>query len=176
MTTTTTTIPSDINLVTTTLPTTTQDTITLDTTTPIDITTEGVILIIMMEVHTAPTTLDIIQDTAPTVLDIRMGIIKDIMQTIPTLIRIIPATKHTILTIPLTTLLIMTGSTTKDITKADTTIILLLTTELMMLRQTSISKWNIFVIYCQVTMKWCQPSMEDRYKTEVTDTLIYRLG
>jgi hypothetical protein len=25
-------------------------------------------------------------------------------------------------------------------------------------------------------MKWCQPSMEDRYKTEVTDTLIYRLG
>lgn len=135
---TTTTIPSDINLATTTLPTTTKDTMTLDTTTPTDITTGGVILIIMKEVHMARSTLDIIQDTT-TVLDIRMGIIKDIVQTSPALIRIIPATKVTINTTPLTTLL-MTGCTTKDITKADTTIIHLFTTELVTLRKTRISK------------------------------------
>jgi hypothetical protein len=148
---TTTTIPPDINLATTTLATTTQDTITLDTTTPIDITTGGLIQIIMKEVHMVrttldmvsttldmdPTTLDIIQDTT-TALDIRMEIIKDIAQTSAALIRIIPATTVTILTTPLTTLL-MTGSTTKDITKADT-IIHLITTELMTLRKTRISK------------------------------------
>jgi hypothetical protein len=88
------------------------------------------------------TTLDIIQDTT-TVLDIRMEIIKDIVQTTPALIRIIPATRVTIPTTPLTTpltTLLMTGSTTKDITKADTTIIHLFTTELMTSRKTRISK------------------------------------
>jgi hypothetical protein len=121
----TTTIHLDINLATTTLPTTTQD-----TTTTIDITTGGIILTITKEVLTARTTLDIIQDTT-TVLDILTGIIKDTVQTTPVLIRIIPATKVTTPTTPL-----MTGCTTK----ANTTIIRLFTIELITLRKTRTSK------------------------------------
>lgn len=131
---TTTTIHWDINLATTTLPTTTQDTITPDPTTTIRITTGGVILTLTKEVLTARTTLDIIQDTT-TVPDIRTLIIKDIVETSPVLIKIIPTTKVTILTTPL-----MTGSTTKDISKADTPIIRLFTTELMTPRKPRISK------------------------------------
>jgi hypothetical protein len=125
--TTTITIQADINLGTTTQGTTTPDT-----------TTGGVILIITKEVLTARTTLDIIRDTT-TVLDSRMEIIKDIVQTTPTPISIILATKDTILKIPLTAHT-MTGSTTKDITKDDTTIIRLSTAELLALRRIRINK------------------------------------
>jgi hypothetical protein len=125
--TTTTIIPSDISLDTTTLPATTLDTIITD------ITTEETILIIMTEVPMAHTMLDITQDTT-TIPHIRMEIIKDIVQTIPALIRIIPATKVTILITLGNILLTMTDSTIKDITKADCTIIQLPITELMMSR------------------------------------------
>jgi hypothetical protein len=144
--TTTTTIPSDISAVTTILPAT-----TLDTTT-VDYTTEGTTPVITTEVPKAHTTRDITQDTT-TIPDIRMEIIKIIIQTILTLIRIIWDTKVTTLTTLEGFLLTMTDSTIKDITKVDSTTIRLPSTEIIMSRQAKVSEGiDILVAYSHIIM------------------------
>lgn len=150
--TTITTIPSDTSLRATTQPLTTKDTTTMH------ITTEETILIITTEVPTVHTTLDITQDIT-IILDIRMEIIKDIVQTIPASIRLILATKDTILTTLESILLTMKDSTIKDITKVDYTTTRLPTTELIMSRQARINeRLDVLVDYSQIIMRWCQPA------------------